>query len=208
MCSIMWHDVPLCSQFTIWWVLLSFDTGHVDQCPSELFHCMMTSSMETFSALLALCEGNSPVTSEFHSQGPLMWSFDVSFDLHLHKWLSKPLRCQWFETASCSLWHHCNGDCANPTTATVPVKQPRCIWANTLQEYTKNDIITKSKKCTTKPSAYFMRYTVDNTYVKAPVHNFNIKTNFPDTGIPIIDIRWSKDCHMKLDTNRFYLPVK
>ena len=37
--------------------------------------------METFSALLALCVGNSPVTGEFPSQGPVSRSFDVSFDL-------------------------------------------------------------------------------------------------------------------------------
>ena len=35
--------------------------------------------METFSALLVLCEGNSPVTGEFHSQRPVTRSFDVSF---------------------------------------------------------------------------------------------------------------------------------
>ena len=39
--------------------------------------------METFSALLALCAGNSPVTGEFPSQRPVRWSFDVFFDLHL-----------------------------------------------------------------------------------------------------------------------------
>ena len=37
--------------------------------------------METFSALLAFCAGNSPVTGEFPSQRPVKRSFDVSFDL-------------------------------------------------------------------------------------------------------------------------------
>ena len=36
--------------------------------------------METFSALLALCAGNSPVTGEFPSQRPVTRSFDVFFD--------------------------------------------------------------------------------------------------------------------------------
>ena len=44
---------------------------------------MMTSSMETFSALLALCEGNSPVTGEFPAQRPVTRSFEVFFDLRL-----------------------------------------------------------------------------------------------------------------------------
>ena len=39
--------------------------------------------MEAFSALLALCAGNSPVTGEFPSQMPVTRSFDVYFDLHL-----------------------------------------------------------------------------------------------------------------------------
>ena len=34
--------------------------------------------METFSALLALCAGNSPVTGEFPAQRPVTQSFDVS----------------------------------------------------------------------------------------------------------------------------------
>ena len=45
--------------------------------------------METFSALLANCAGNSPVTGEFPVQMPVARSFDVFFDLRLNKWLSK-----------------------------------------------------------------------------------------------------------------------
>ena len=37
--------------------------------------------MEAFSALLALCAGNSPVPGEFPSQRPVTRSFDVIFDL-------------------------------------------------------------------------------------------------------------------------------
>ena len=41
--------------------------------------------METFSLLLALCEGNSPVAGEFPSQRPVTRSFDVFSDLLLNK---------------------------------------------------------------------------------------------------------------------------
>ena len=41
--------------------------------------------METFSALLALFAGNSPVTGEFPAQRPVTWSFDIFFDLRLDK---------------------------------------------------------------------------------------------------------------------------
>ena len=46
--------------------------------------------METFSALLAICAGNSPVTGEFPAQRPVTRSFDVFFDLCLNKgWVNK-----------------------------------------------------------------------------------------------------------------------
>ena len=41
--------------------------------------------METFSALLVFCGGNSPVTGEFPAQKPVMRSFDVFFDLSPNK---------------------------------------------------------------------------------------------------------------------------
>ena len=41
--------------------------------------------METFSALLAICAGNSPVTGEFPYRRQATRSFDVFFDLRLKK---------------------------------------------------------------------------------------------------------------------------
>ena len=69
---------------------------------------IMTSSNGKFSALLALCAGNSPVTGEFPSQRPVTRSFDVCFDLRTNKRLSKHSWGWWFETPSWSLWRHCN----------------------------------------------------------------------------------------------------
>ena len=37
--------------------------------------------MKTFSPLLAICAGNSPVPGEFPAQRPVTRSFDVFFDL-------------------------------------------------------------------------------------------------------------------------------
>ena len=78
--------------------------------------------METFSALLAFCLGNSPVTGEFPSQRPVTKSFDDFLDLHLNKWLSKQSWGGWFETPSCSLWRHCNAFIWRLGT---------CIWKST-----------------------------------------------------------------------------
>ena len=64
--------------------------------------------METFSALLAICAGNSPVPAKFPAQRPVARSFDVFFDLRSNKRLSKHWWCWWFETPSSPLWRHCN----------------------------------------------------------------------------------------------------
>ena len=64
--------------------------------------------METFSALLAFCQGNWPVTGEFPVRRLVTRSFDVFFDLNLNRQLSKQWRRWWFETLSRSLWRHCN----------------------------------------------------------------------------------------------------
>ena len=64
--------------------------------------------METFSALLAICAGNSPVSGEFPVQRPVTRSFDIFFDLRLNKRLSKQSWGWWFETLLCPLWRHCN----------------------------------------------------------------------------------------------------
>ena len=66
--------------------------------------------METFSASLAICVGNSPVPGEFPSQRPATRSFDVFFDMRLNnKRLSKQSWGWWFETLSSPLWRHSNG---------------------------------------------------------------------------------------------------
>ena len=64
--------------------------------------------MKTFSALQALCAGNSPVTGEFPAQRPVTRSFDVFFDLRLNKLLSKQSWGRWSETQSSPLWRHSN----------------------------------------------------------------------------------------------------
>ena len=72
--------------------------------------------METFSALLAICAGNSPVPGEFPAQRPVTRSFDVFFDLRLNKRLSKQFWGRWFETQLRPLWRHRNESfpCSSP----------------------------------------------------------------------------------------------
>ena len=53
--------------------------------------------METFSALLVLCAGNSPVTGQW--RGPLTLSLICALSKQSWGW--------WFETPSRPLWCHC-----------------------------------------------------------------------------------------------------
>ena len=64
--------------------------------------------MGTFSALLAFCAGNSPVTAELPTQRPVTRSFDVFFHMRLNRQLSKQWRRWWFDTPPRSLWRQCN----------------------------------------------------------------------------------------------------
>ena len=63
---------------------------------------MTPSNGNVFPVLLVLCEGNP--------QRPVAGSFDVFFDLRLHKRLSKQSIRRRFETPSRSLWRHCNDE--------------------------------------------------------------------------------------------------
>ena len=89
---------------SIWWRL------HGTSPDMEGFPCLSwwRHEMETFSALLAICAGNSPVPGEFPTQRPVTRSFDVYFDLRPNKRLSKQSWGWWFETQSRPLWRHRN----------------------------------------------------------------------------------------------------
>ena len=73
-----------------------------------LSYLMTHHQMETFSALLALFAGNSPITGDVPPQRPVTRGFDVFLDLRMKKRLVKHSRRRWFETSSHSLWCHCN----------------------------------------------------------------------------------------------------
>ena len=84
--------------------------------------------METFSALLALCAGNSSLSGEFPAQRPVTRSFDVSFDLHPNKRSSKQWWGWWFETPLCPLWRHRNA-IANPRLWPCHVTVTCKLWS-------------------------------------------------------------------------------
>ena len=69
---------------------------------------MMTSSNGNIFRVTGHLCGNSPVPGEFPAQRPVTRSFDVFFDLHLNKRLSKQSWGWWFETLSRPFWRHRN----------------------------------------------------------------------------------------------------
>ena len=87
--------------------------------------------METFSALLAIWAGDSPVPGEFHAQRPVTRSFDVFFDLRLNKQLSKQSWGWWFEMLSCPLWRHSNAKCCKVYTDNTNIETVLTGFINT-----------------------------------------------------------------------------
>ena len=85
-----------------------FSTASYSSC-GTLFLSWWRHQMETFSALLALCAGNSPVP--VNSPHKDQWRGAVMFSLICarNKRLSKQPWGWWFETPSWSLWRQCNG---------------------------------------------------------------------------------------------------
>ena len=75
--------------------------------------------METFTALLVIYAGNSPVPGDFPTQRQVKRSFDVFFYLRLNKRLCKQWWGWWFETLSRPLWRHRNE---------MPPKLPVWFW--------------------------------------------------------------------------------
>ena len=81
---------------------------HLSNVKIEFSYTCWRHRMEAFFVLLDLCYGNPSVTGECPSKRPVTRCFDVFFDLHLNKRLSKQSRRRWFETPVRSLWRQCN----------------------------------------------------------------------------------------------------
>ena len=96
-------------------ILVDWCISVVGNVKNSLFGTWWCQHMEAFSALQALCAGNSPVNGEFPFQRASKADFDVSFDMGPQKLLKKLSKDRWFETtrrscdvilmsAPCSTW--------------------------------------------------------------------------------------------------------
>ena len=75
---------------------------------------MMTSSNGNIFRITGHLCGEFTGPSNSPAQRPVMRSFDVFFDLHLNKLLSKQWWGWWFETPSCPLWCHLHVNITGP----------------------------------------------------------------------------------------------
>ena len=97
------------SKLTIYWKDGTYNLVHMSHTVYVTLIPWWRHQMGTFSALLAICAGHSPVTGEFPAHSPVTRSMFV-------------LICAWingsvnngeagdFETPSRPLWRHCNVD--------------------------------------------------------------------------------------------------
>ena len=89
-------------------------------CPTADIACSYHDDVIKFSALLALCAGNSPVSGEFPAQRPVTRSFDIFFALwYIHGWVNTReagnlrryrahydvIVMSWMETLSACQWN-------------------------------------------------------------------------------------------------------
>ena len=103
--------------------------------------------METFSALLAICAGNSPGPGEIPAQRSVTRSFDVFFDLRLNKRLNKQSWGWWLETLSRPLWRHSNALSPPPRPPLPTTADNRIRMSNCLLSFCRSVAICPSFSC-------------------------------------------------------------
>ena len=84
--------VSNCDWYQIVWGMITM--RHLQTSKSQTW---WRHQMETFSALLAIGAGNSPVPGKFPAKRPAARSFDVFFDFRLNKRLKKQSWGWWFQ---------------------------------------------------------------------------------------------------------------
>ena len=130
--------------------------------------------METFSALLAICAGNSPVPGEFPAQRPVTRSFDVFFDLRLNKRLSKQSWGWWFETQSGALWRH-----RNVTVVIFGTRRSSSLPPSDLP--THNQSINQASKPPTNPNQISLLLRNDSLHLSTHLYIHTLTHVFNET---------------------------
>ena len=146
------------------------------------------------SALLALCEGNSPVTGEFTAQrasnaekASIWWrhhecrSFGDLFFLSLNKSLNKLSSAQWFDILARQKKYH-KKLCINMTVFIVPLSQlgARKSSGTLVTKFTSR----KRMECTWKCYRYYRSHGSHFLYACSNYIN-------PGYGLSLVDTLWN-----------------
>ena len=107
-----WIIYPQRIKFRDLWLKLQTDYPEYSSLSNKALTTRWRHQMGTFTALLALCEGNPPVTGRLPPKRPVTRSFYVFSGACLNKRLKQSI-WRWFETPWRSLWRHCNDTRAN-----------------------------------------------------------------------------------------------
>ena len=148
--------------------------------------------MEAFSTLLVLCAGNSPVTGDFPSQSPVMWSFGVFFDLSQNKRLSKQSKRRWSETLSRSFCHHCNAEQLNVGF---------CSWCSSqwIHVFFYSTVQCHYNAVNFLPNSH-CKETPHSSAVRASYRVYFFSSNFDLSSVFVIGKLYGISCH---DRSRF-----
>ena len=140
--------------------------------------------METLSALLAICAGNSPITGKFPAQRPVTRSFNVYFDLRPNKRLSKQSRSWWFETQWCPLWRHCNVK-ANRKQHITRLAMNKVMWSSMMssQNFANVENFWQLYLRVTQYSLFTTSYKSFYTSISSASLVSNVKPHFCPTRI-------------------------
>ena len=165
MCKFEWPYICKWNIYT--WIecmaLRKLDVGRGRETHSWWRH-----QMESFSALLALCEENPPVTGGLSSQRPVTGTFDDFFDSHLNKKLSKQSTRRWFDTQLRSSCRHCNvweqHHLWMLSTLNISCQLGIIIW-NTLRPRVRNILWFEDKLgCVVKLAQFYLFCGMPNTF--------------------------------------------
>ena len=98
----MFPQMWCCSASMLWFPFIGCP-------PATVRYNMIGHDLEELSMLLALCEGNPPMTGGFPSQRSSNMGFEVFVDVSLNKLLKKTVELLVISYGMMLIWHHCNG---------------------------------------------------------------------------------------------------
>ena len=153
----------------------------VVESPREARNPWWRHQMETFSASLALCEGNPPDTGWFPSQRSLTRRFGVFFDLRLNKRLIKLWIRRLFKTLWRPLWRHCNASFSSSASSQHRIRENATnpIVVTVLCQFSCFCVSISSKVTLTLDIYYQLEINIFVSFTDSLLRNICFLTSWP-----------------------------